>query len=270
MFENLFSGIDWGSMGDFDWGSIFGDTSSPAYQYKTYDPFVTDNTLDLTSNTGGLNSLDTYNFGGESVPYDLPGALASSPTYSNIFSDAAKSPGPSWMDTLKSGGNYAVGTAKEYPLATTLGLGVGAQGLSSIFENRKANKDKDALRGAASNYMNALQTGKTEATSQFLQNTAAKKAALLNKLGGNVADSGGANPRRVMNKFNREANEGFGNFQLNLAQQKTPDLSAFTTGVGGKQSGSEAFLGGLLKGGAQTAGNVGSIYLANLLKGLFT
>jgi hypothetical protein len=255
----------WSGAGDW-FSNYFGNASAPT-QYKSYDPFTIDSTLDLTSNTGGLNSLDTYNlgsqFGGNT---DWLSRLASNysflPSSAGGSSSLAGNTGSSISNTMKGAGSSLT------PLVATLGAGALTQGVSDIFENKKAKKSNEEQKKAAASYRGALQKGKEEATSQYLQNMSAQEAALKNKLGAVTADRGGANPRKMMEKLKRTQNEGFGNFQLDLAQQKTPELAAFTTGAGSVPSSGSAFLGGMTKGAAGTLGNVGSIYLTQLLKNL--
>lgn len=187
----------------------------------------------------------------------------------------ASAPGTTPLDSGGSWlGNYG-GKAlnnvlsSKWTVPTALGLG-GAllQGSADQSSSDLAKKLREAQAKGATNYMNALQTGRDEAKSSYLQNMAGQKASLLQKIGQSTADTGGANPRRAMEKFQRGANEGYGSFLLKLAQEKTPDLSAFTQQAIGDVPG-EDWWTGFKRGGASTLGTItGTMAQANLLNSL--
>lgn len=255
----------------YDWlGSLFGGGSSLSgfsdwlanYANSAGSVLNKNMSVDDYSNTGG-GLLDTLTQGAADYADSIYNFSPNDSISSMTFAPGEPS-GGNWTDTIFNKSN-------TLPL-TALG-GVLSSGASSILQNKENRKKANAASQGSQNYMNALQSGRKEATSQFLQNLAAQKTALANKLGSNYSESGGATNRgnKKMQQLQRQGNEAFGNFQLNLAQEKTPDLSAFTQAAASNAtpSDSSAFWKGLTSGFGQTAGNIGSIYASNLLKSLF-
>jgi hypothetical protein len=200
--------------------------------------------------------------------YDLFSSLTS-PNVStmNQFmpSDASGGSASPWLDKL--GSKWAVPTALG--LAGSLFQGSADSDTAAYKKKLLEAQNKGQAQGAT-DYINALQAGKDEAKSSYLQNTAGQKASLLERIGRSTADTGGANPRKVMEKFNRGANEGYGSFLLKLAQEKTAPLEAFTQqAMGNVDIPTEDWWTGFKRGTGSTLGTItGSMAQTNLLNSL--
>ena len=292
--------FDWGSLADL-WGSYGMSSTVPQPKWMDYDPLEGADAQGLNpdywgaaanadvsplasaalpdapvSYQGNDNSWDKYLTDTYTSPavqaisrYEPAGAAPAEPTwYENVGSKIASGAGK------VGGGALDYGLRNAVPIGMGL-LGAGLQGsadkdASLLAKQREEAKNK-ALATGATNYMAALQTGKDEAKSSYLQNVAAQKGALAEKLARNTADSGGANPRRTMDKFTRSSNEGYGNFLLNLAQQKMPGLDAYTAQAGGGiDVPAEDWWTGAKKGAASTLGTlVGNDQTMALLNAIY-
>lgn len=188
-------------------------------------------------------------------------------------------PGGNWWESLSGVGNKAADTGgsllkgalgSKWAMPVGLGLaGALMQGSSSQSESEAAKRLREARAKGAQDYLGALETGKTEAKSSYLQNIAGQKASLLNKLGRQTADSGGANPRRVQEKFQRSANEGYGDLLLKLMQEKTADPSIYMALAEGNVPADDWWTG-TKKGLASTLGTTaGTMAQYNLMQSLF-
>jgi hypothetical protein len=162
--------------------------------------------------------------------FSVTGDNYAEPSYNFSFLPSSNGAGTgesSWLDALGSGlksvGSYAANNPK-----TVLGaLGLGTQLISSIGNANSANANAEAARTGATNYMNALQSSKDEARSQFLQNQAAQRNK-LRKNQSSVTSLEGRNLRDQSEDLRRGQNENYASFLLDQAQTTTPSLQAFT------------------------------------------
>jgi hypothetical protein len=273
---------------DFNWGDYYSGSDYSGFEdwisQSTTAPKVNWWEQDYSTpadtawqNTGQGNDLPAYstdylsNLGGDFAQsygnsgYDFAGGPTSPMGSDSIFSNLGNKAWNLGGQALSS--KWAVPTALG--LAGSLFQGSADSDTAAYKKKLLEAQNKGQAQGAT-DYINALQSGKDEAKSSYLQNTAGQKASLLERIGRSTADTGGANPRKVMEKFNRGANEGYGSFLLKLAQEKTAPLEAFTQqAMGNVDIPTEDWWTGFKRGTGSTLGTItGQMAQTNLLNSL--
>lgn len=177
-----------------------------------------------------------------------------------------------------SGGNFLSGLfggAGKFGIPLALALGGGLlSGYGTTDQAELEKKKKQAEQGAkstaATQYQTDVQAGKDEARSEYLQNQAAERAALTEKLSRKTAESGGAGGgSKSTEKLRRSQAENYGNFLLNLAQTSTPSYQSYLDKYGTYDYETPSFGSTTASGLSSTLGSLASMALLYSMKDMF-
>ncbi len=245
------SGLLSGS-GNYDW------TSNPSLY--NLDSLGGSDFLSSLSNIGNTDYSSFLN-GGD---LNLSSMLGSSSLFANsptASTGTGASSGSSWLSKLGSG----IFGSKLAPSVLTALAGGLLQGYSSTDQaelaKKKAQAEAAAKAAGATEYQEAVQSGKDEAQSEYVQSQAADRAALAQKISQKSAEGGGTNPRKTEERARRSQAESYGNFLLNLAQTTTPSLESYLAKNAGTAANYEtpSFLSNTASGLASTLGTTAGV-----------
>jgi hypothetical protein len=280
---------------DFPWLNSMTDTVNGILNkkdpYSLYGGFDFGNTIP-TMNFDSTQTPDYNNFnlsetlgGGDT---NLSGSLENGLKYFGSNSQIPQQPvegGSGFLNTVKGFLGDQLGKGSKSLVSSVpqmlLGAGLSALGtkgnndiLEELNKQKKAAASTTAAEGsaAAQRYYdeNALTEDRKGALkSEFLQNQAAEKAALLGKIGTRTADSG-SNVRGATKKLARNQAENYGSFLLKLAQQGAGvPLNAYTqmynTGATADTYPTTSILGSAATGASGLLGNLSNISLLQKL-----